>query len=95
MFIYPNTEDESLLLHNDCKTLIKRISRQSIILEVEEKLFNNNKLDKDKLDKDKLDKDKLDKDKLDKDKLDKDKLDKDKLDIYYFILKVLGCDVNL
>jgi hypothetical protein len=89
MFIYPKIDDESLLLHNDCKRLIRRISRQSIILEVEKKLFNN-KLDN-KLDKN-LDKDS--KIKNDDQKIFNNKLH-DKLNFYYFILKILGCDKNL
>ena len=53
MYLYPKIKDESILLHNDCKRLLRRNSRRYIIQEVLDRInqeennsakqeFNNN-----------------------------------------------------
>jgi len=43
MALYPKIDDESILLDNDCKRMLRRTSRKIIIDEVLEKLFNKKK----------------------------------------------------
>ena len=45
MALYPKIDDESILLDNDCKRMLRRTSRKIIIDEVLEKLFNEKKND--------------------------------------------------
>lgn len=45
MVLYPSISDESLLLDNECKKLLKRRSRQMIIQDVMNKINNTQKLD--------------------------------------------------
>ena len=40
--MYQQSYDESILLDHDCKRMLRRVSRQLIIKEVEEKLLDNN-----------------------------------------------------
>lgn len=40
--MYQQSYDESILLDHDCKRMLRRISRQLIIKEVEEKISDNN-----------------------------------------------------
>ena len=39
--MYQQSYDESILLDNDCKRVLRRVSRQLTIKEVEEKLLDN------------------------------------------------------
>tara|TARA_Y100000996_G_C21988132_1_gene423432 strand:+ start:75 stop:314 length:240 start_codon:yes stop_codon:yes gene_type:complete len=43
MALYPKIDDESILLDNDCKRMLRRTSKKIIIDEVLEKLFNEKK----------------------------------------------------
>ena len=43
MTLYPKINDTSILLHNDCKRMLRRNSRKVIINEVIEKLNNGDK----------------------------------------------------
>lgn len=45
MVLYPSISDESLLLDNECKKLLKRRSRQMLIQDVMNKINNTQKLD--------------------------------------------------
>jgi oligoribonuclease NrnB/cAMP/cGMP phosphodiesterase (DHH superfamily) len=45
MALYPKIDDESILLDNECKRMLRRTSRKIIIDEVLEKLFNEKKND--------------------------------------------------
>jgi len=40
MALYPKIDDESILLDNECKRMLRRTSRKIIIDEVLQKLFN-------------------------------------------------------
>jgi hypothetical protein len=44
MALYPKIDDESILLDNECKRMLRRTSRKIIIDEVLEKLFNKKKI---------------------------------------------------
>ena len=50
MSLYPKIDDFSILLHNDCKRMLRRSSKKLIISEVKEKLFNHNNIDRRRLD---------------------------------------------
>ena len=43
MALYPKINDESILLDNECKKMLRRTSKKKIIDEVSEKLFNKKK----------------------------------------------------
>ena len=93
MALYPKIHDESILLDNDCKRLLKRTSRQKIIDEVTYKLSENYK--KNKSDTDKIDYSEI---KLDDDYInycDNDKKScNDKKSFYEIILSILGCNIE-
>ena len=55
MSLYPKIDDETILLHNDCKRLLRRTSKKMIIDEVLEKLDLNKKKDDEKKDNEKID----------------------------------------
>ena len=40
--MYQQSYDESILLDHDCKRMLRRVSRQLVIKEAEEKLLDNN-----------------------------------------------------
>lgn len=92
MSLYPKIDDESILLDNDCKRLLKRTSRQRIIDEVMYKLSENNK--KNKSNSDKIDYYEI---KLDDDYInycDNDnKSSNNKKSLYEIVLTILGCNI--
>lgn len=93
MALYPKIDDESILLDNDCKRLLKRTSRQKIIDEVMYKISDNNK--KNKSNSDKIDYYEI---KLENDYInypDKDnKSSNDNKSLYEIVLSILGCNIK-
>lgn len=77
MSLYPKIDDETILLHNDCKRLLRRTSKKMIIDEVLEKLDLNKKKDDEK---------------KDDEKKDNEKIDINRFNFYGFILNILGCN---
>lgn len=76
MSLYPKIDDEAILLHNDCKRLLRRTSKQMMIDEVLEKLGLNKNIIK----------------KEDDEKKDNEKIDINRFNFYGFILNILGCN---
>ena len=93
MSLYPKIHDESILLDNECKRLLKRTSRQRIIDEVMYKLSENNK--KNKSNSDKIDYYEI---KLDDDYInycDNDNnSSNDKKSLLEIVLSILGCNIK-
>ena len=88
MALYPKIHDESILLDNDCKRLLKRRSRQKIIDEVMYKLSENNK-------KNKRTTDKIDYYEIELDNEYINYIDKDNKSLYEIVLTILGCNIKL
>lgn len=88
MTLYPKIHDESILLDNDCKRLLKRRSRQKIIDEVMYKLSENNK-------KNKPTTDKIDYYEIELDNEYINYIDKDNKSLYEIVLTILGCNIKL
>ena len=100
MALYPKIHDESILLDNDCKRLLKRRSRQKIIDEVMYKLSENNKKNKRTTDKIDYYEIELDNDKIDYYEIELDNeyinyIDKDNKSLYEIVLTILGCNIKL
>ncbi len=87
MALYPKIHDESILLDNDCKRLLKRTSRQKIVDEVMYKLSENNK-------KNKHNTDKIDYYEIELDNQYINYIDKDNKSLYEIILTILGCNIK-
>ena len=93
MSLYPKIHDQSILLDNDCKRLLKRTSRQKIIDEVMYKLSENNKKNKSNIDK--IDYYEIELDNDDINYYDNDnKSTNDNKSLYEIILTILGCNIK-
>ena len=93
MSLYPKIHDQSILLDNDCKRLLKRTSRQKIIDEVMYKLSENNKKNKSNIDKIDYYEIELDNDHINY--YDNDnKSTNDNKSLYEIILTILGCNIK-
>uniref|UniRef100_A0A6C0AYY2 Uncharacterized protein n=1 Tax=viral metagenome TaxID=1070528 RepID=A0A6C0AYY2_9ZZZZ len=93
MSLYPKIHDQSILLDNDCKRLLKRTSRQKIIDEVMHKLSENNKKNKSNIDKIDYYEIELDNDDINYYEND-NKSTNDNKSLYEIVLCILGCNIK-
>lgn len=77
--MYQQSYNESILLDHDCKRMLRRVSRQLIIREVEEKLLDNSNKNNSSDEDNSSDENNNDK-------------NNNNLNLYKFVLNFLGCN---